>query len=125
MAANEANFLGLMCLSPQSSRSFRLYFLHGRQVPPHRLGGGPLRAAFPALPGLCGAARSRLLLPQPPLLAVLAQFTTKAKAIGADAIILCPQPGGPEQTGAVRPAKVDAVAIKYRLENPPEKQGRP
>ena len=35
--------------------------------------------------------------------------------MGADAIILCPQPGGPEQTGAVRPAKVEAVAIKYRL----------
>ena len=44
---------------------------------------------------------------------VLAQLTNKAKAIGADAIIICSRPG--------QAAKAEAVAIKYRLEKPEEK----
>lgn len=46
---------------------------------------------------------------------VLAQLTNKAKAIGADAIIICRPPA------ADQAAKAEAVAIKYRLEKPEEK----
>jgi hypothetical protein len=53
------------------------------------------------------------------------EFTTKARAIGADAIIICRPPDRPGQAAADRPAKVEAVAIKYRLENPHQQTGRP
>jgi hypothetical protein len=45
----------------------------------------------------------------------LAQLTEKAKAIGADAIIICRPPA------AGQAVKAEAVAIKYRLENPEAK----
>ncbi|MCX5889792.1 MAG: hypothetical protein NTY36_10115 [Deltaproteobacteria bacterium] len=124
MAANDANFLGLTCMSPQSKDLSAYSSFMGVKYPPtdsvEVLSGPPSRPyqAFAVLQG--SASSSPIATP-----GLLAQLTTKAKAMGADAIILCPQPGGPEQTGAVRPAKVEAVVIKYRWENPQEKQGSP
>ncbi len=124
MAANEANFLGLTCMSPQSKDLSAYSSFMGVKYPPtdsvEVLSGPPSRPyqAFAVLQG--PASSSPIATP-----GLLAHLTTKAMAMGADAIILCPQPGGPEQTGAVRPAKVEAVVIKYRWENPQEKQGRP
>lgn len=124
MAANDANFLGLTCLSPQSKDLSAYSSFMGVKYPPtdsvEVLSGPPSRPyqAFAVLQGPASSSPSATP-------GRLAQLTTKAKAMGADAIILCPQPGGPEQTGTVRPAKVEAVAIKYRWESPQEKQARP
>ena len=124
VAANEANYLGLMCMSPQYKDLSAYSSFMGVKYPPtdsvEVLSMPPSRPyqAFAVLQG--PASSSPTATPE-----LLAQLTTKAKAMGADAIILCRQPGGPEQTDAVRPAKMEAVVIKYRWENPQEKQGRP
>ena len=123
-AANEANFLGSMCMSPQYKDLSAYNSFMGVKYPPtdsvEVLSGPPSRPyqAFAVLQG--PASSSPTATPD-----VLAQLTTKAKAMGADAIILCQQPGGPEQKGAVRPAKVEAVVIKYRWENPQEMKKSP
>ena len=121
MAANEANFLGLMCMSPQYKDLSAYSSFMGVKYPPtdsvEVLSEAPSRP-YKAFAVLQGPA-SILPTATPDL---LAQLTAKARAMGADAIILCRQPGGPEQTGAVRPAKVEAVVIKYRWENPQEKK---
>jgi len=122
MAANEANYLGLMCMSPQYLDLSAYSSFMGVRYPPtdsvEVLSGPPSRPyqAFAVLQGPSSPTDTPDLL---------TQLTTKAKALGADAIILCRQPGGSEPTDAVRPAKVEAVVIKYRWENPQEKQGRP
>jgi hypothetical protein len=124
MAANEANFLGLTCMSPQYKDLSAYSSFMGVKYPPTasvEVLSGPPSRPYQAFAVLQGPA-SILPTVTPEL---LSQLTTKAKAMGADAIILCRQQGGPEQTGAVPPAKVEAVVIKYRLENPEERVKRP
>ena len=86
---------GVGMLAVPDRRSCHVYLLHGGQLPAHRLRGRPLRAALPALRQAfavlqCAAATS-------PTPTVLAQFTAKAKAIGANAIILSPAGDGSGQ----------------------------
>jgi hypothetical protein len=108
-AANEANYLGVLCMSPNQVDLSAYTSLMGVKYPPTAsvevLSEPPSRPyqAFAVLQGdSTSADDSQNVSP-----AVLAQLTTKGKAIGADAIILCRTPG----------ARAEAVAIKYRLEN--------
>lgn len=119
-AANEAYYLGVMNQSPQcvDLSAYSIYL--GIKYPPTStvevLSEPPSRPyqAFALLqgPGASDSPASRDVSAT-----VLAQLINKAKAIGADAIIICRYWD--------KPAKVEAVAIKYRLENPEEKPGRP
>ncbi len=116
-AANEANFQGALSVSSRQADLSAYTPLMGIKYPPTTsveiLSGPPARSykAFAVLQ--CS----------PPL--VLSQFTDKAKAIGADAIIICQAPGGSGQTSANQPGKVEALAIKYRLDAPGERTWRP
>ncbi len=127
-AANEANFRGVMCQSPQHQDLSAYTSLMGVKYPPTSsvevLSEPPSRPyqAFARLQ--CSAAAASPASPDVSS-AVLTQLTDKAKAIGADAILICAPPAGPGRQDAVRPAQVEAVAIKYRLENPEEKKRRP
>ena len=124
-AVNQANYLGVMCMSPQNVDLSAYTSFMGVKYPPtdsvEVLSGPPSRPyqAFAVLRG--GAAPATPSQTVPP--ADLARFTAKAKAIGADAIIICHR-GQPGQTAIGPSAQVEAVAIKYRLENPGEKKGR-
>lgn len=117
-AANEANYLGVLCMSPNQVDLSAYASLMGTKYPPTAsvevLSEPPSRPyqAFAVLQGDSAPADTSQGVPQ----AILAQLTTKGKAIGADAIILCRPPGST--------ARAEAVAIKYRLENPVEKTGR-
>ena len=119
-AANEAYYLGIMNQSPQcvDLSAYNIYL--GIKYPPTSrvevLSEPPSRdyQAFAVLegPGASDSPASRAVSSSE-----LAQIIKKAKAIGADAIIIC--------QCCDQPARVEAVAIKYRLENPEEKPGRP
>ena len=115
VAANEANYLGVLCLSPQHVDLSAYTSYMGVKYPPTAavevLSEPPSRPyqAFAVLQSPASQS-SQDVSPT-----VLAQLTNKAKAIGADAIIIC-QPPAADQA-----AKAEAVAIKYRLENPEEK----
>ena len=117
-AASEANYLGVLCLSPQHVDLSAYTSYMGVKYPPTAvvevLSEPPSRPyqAFAVLQSPASQS-SQNVSPT-----VLAQLTAKAKAIGADAIIIC-RPPATDQT-----AKAEAVAIKYRLENP-EKKPRP
>jgi hypothetical protein len=110
-AANEAHYRGVLCQSPQQVDISAYASYMGVKYPPtvrvEVLSEAPSRPyqAFAVLQG-----PSQDVSPT-----VLAQLTDKAKTIGADAIIICRPPA----------AKAEAVAIKYRLENPAENKGRP
>jgi len=117
-AAQEANYVALMCQSPhQADLSGYTPYL-GIKYPPTThvdvLSALPIRPyqAFAVLQS-ANSARSSTSIDNDP--EVLAQLTNKAKAIGADAIVICGSPA----------SKVEAVAIKYRKENPQERQGSP
>jgi hypothetical protein len=120
-AANEANFLGVACLSPQHVDLSAYTPLMGVKYPLTEsvevLSGPPSRPyqAFAVLQANRASASpsSQAIAP-----AVLAQLIAKARTIGADAIIICPPP-------TAEAAKVEAVAIKYRLENSEDKKRRP
>ena len=107
-AANEANFLGVQCMSPSRVDLSAYTSLMGVKYPPTTrvevLSEPPSRPyqAFAVLQGDSASTDTS----QNGASAVLAQLTAKGKAIGADAIILC-RPQG---------ARAEAVAIKYRLE---------
>lgn len=113
-AANEANYLGVLCLSPQQVDLSAYTSYMGVKYPPTTtvdvLSEPPSRP-YQAFAVLQGGAASQGASPT-----MLAQLTTKAKAIGADAIIICRPPA------ADQAAKAEAVAIKYRLEDPAEKK---
>jgi hypothetical protein len=119
-AATEANYLGVLHQSPQcvDLSAYTIYL--GVKYPPTSkvevLWEPPSRPyqAFAVLqgPGASNSPASRAVSST-----LLAQFINKAKAIGADAIIIC--------RFADQPAKVEALAIRYRRENPEEKPGRP
>ena len=110
-AAKEANFLGVECMSPQHVDLSAYTSLMGVKYPPTAavevLSEPPSRPyqAFAVLQSPA-AQSSQNVSPT-----ILAQLTNKAKAIGADAIIICRAPA----------AKAEAVAIKYRLEDPEAK----
>jgi len=124
-AAQEANLQGMTCLTPQNYVDLSAYApFMGVKYPPtdsvEILSGPPSRPyqAFAVLQ--CPAASPA---PGTPAAEVLAQFTAKAKDIGADALIICPSQDDSPRDNADGPQKVEAVAIKYRLENPKEKKG--
>jgi hypothetical protein len=110
-AANEANYLGVVCLSPQHVDLSAYTSYMGVKYPPTtavEVLSGPPSRPYQAFAVLQSPASQSSQDVSP---AVLAQLTNKAKAIGADAIIICRPPA----------AKAEAVAIKYRLEKPEEK----
>lgn len=110
-AANEANYLGVLCLSPgQVDLSAYTSYL-GVKYPPTaavEVLSEPPSRPYQAFAVLQSPASQSSPDVSP---TVLAQLTDKAKAIGADAIIIC------RPATAAPPAKAEAVAIKYRLEN--------
>ncbi len=114
-AANEANYLGLLCLSPEHVDLSAYASYMGVKYPPTtavEVLTEPPRRPYQAFAVLqCPASQSS---PKDST-DVTAKLTNKAKSIGADAIILCTPPS------AGQAAKAQAVAIKYRLENPEEK----
>jgi uncharacterized lipoprotein YddW (UPF0748 family) len=115
-AANEAKFRGVWCQSPERIDLSAYTPYMGVKYPPTTsvevLSAPPSRPyqCFAVLEGArAAAARPGTVAPE-----ALAQFTAKAKDIGADAIILR---FPPEAVGAHRSARMEALAIKYRLEN--------
>jgi len=117
-AANEANYLGVLCLSPHQADLSAYTSYLGVQYPPTssvEVLSEPPSRPYQAFAVLQGATSTGSSASKGDASMVLAQLTTKAKAIGADAIILCRPPDGDQG------AKAEAVAIKYRLENPREK----
>lgn len=113
-AANEANYLGVLCQSPQKVDLSAYTPYMGVKYPPTarvEVLSEPPSRPFQAFAVLQGPSQD--VSPT-----VLAQLTSKAKNIGADAIIICRPPAA----GSV--SKAEAVAIKYRLE-PEERKGRP
>jgi hypothetical protein len=119
-AGNEAVFRGLRC-APAGQVDLSAYAAFmGVKYPPtdsvEVLSQPPSRPyqTFAVLQYTESSAPSASGNPRP---GVLAQFIAKAKAIGADAIIMRQTPDCP--TG------VEAVAIKYRLEVPGGKKGSP
>ncbi len=110
-AANEANYLGVACMSAQSVDLSAYTTYMGVKYPPtvkvEVLSEPPSRPyqAFAVLQRP-GSQSSSDVSPS-----ALAQLTNKARAIGADAIIVCKAPT----------SNAEVVAIKYRLENPEER----
>jgi hypothetical protein len=123
-AGREANFRGVMCLSPHQEDLSAYDSFADVKYPPTTsvdvLSGPPSRP-YQAFARLQGPASSSGTVPPE----ALAQLTAKARAIGADAIILRQQPADSSPADARRPARVEAVAIKYRWENPEEEARRP
>jgi hypothetical protein len=120
VAANEANFLGVQCMSPKSVDLSGYTHLMGVKYPPTQtvdvLNSPPARPyqAFAVLASPSASERYDANL--------LESLKNKAKAIGADAIILC---GPADRQGIARrheSGKIEAVAVKYRLE---ELESRP
>jgi hypothetical protein len=110
-AANEANYLGVGSLSPQHVDLSAYTSLMGVKYPPTAavevLSEPPSRPyqAFAVLQSPASQSSQNVSPTE------LAQLTNKAKSIGADAIIICRAPA----------TKAEAVAIKYRLEDPEAK----
>jgi hypothetical protein len=121
-AANEANYRGVWCQSPQHIDLSAYTPYMGVKYPPTDsvdiLSGPPSRPyqCFAVLEGAAASSSPGTVAPE-----VLGQFIAKAKAIGADALILPPPLGTSEPPGAGRPTRMEGLAIKYRLENPREK----
>jgi hypothetical protein len=115
-AANEAKFRGMWCQSAEHIDLSAYTPYMGVKYPPTDsvavLSAPPSRPyqCFAVLEGAAASAGPGTITPE-----ALAQFTARAKAIGADAIILR---FPPETTAAGRPGRLEALAIKYRLENP-------
>ena len=107
-AANEANFLGVGCMSTQHVDLSAYTSLMGTKYPPTaavEILSEPPSRSYQAFAVLQSPASQSSQDVSP---TVLNQLTDKAKSIGADAIIICRAPA----------AKAEAVAIKYRLDNP-------
>jgi hypothetical protein len=125
-AANEANFQGVYCQSPQHVDLSAYSPYLGIKYPPtdrvDLLSAPPSRPyqCFAVLEGAAAASNSGTIPPE-----VLAQFIAKAKAIGADALILPPSQGNSEGDAGRSQRRLEAAAIKYRLEITPEKKRSP
>jgi hypothetical protein len=108
-AANEANYLGVGSMSTQHVDLSAYTSLMGVKYPPTAavevLSEPPSRPyqAFAVLQSPACQSSQNVSPTE------LAQLTNKAKSIGADAIIICRAPA------------TEAVAIKYRLEDPEAK----
>jgi hypothetical protein len=119
-AANEAYYRGLLQQFPQCVDLSPYTIYLGIKFPPTttvEVLSEPPSRSYQAFAVLQGPGASDSPASWPVSSTVLAQFINKAKAIGADAIIIC--------RGGYQPASVEAVAIKYRLETPEEKGGCP
>lgn len=113
VAGQEADVLGAICLSPGSADLSAYTHLTGVQYPP-TLKVDVLKQP-PALPyksfAVLECASGSDSTPD----AVMAGLQSKARGIGADAIIIC-QPGlNPGLPGLPPSAKMQAVAIKYKI----------
>jgi hypothetical protein len=117
VTAQEANYLGVLCMSPRQMDLSSYSHLMGIKYPPTHsvevLNSPPSRPyqAFAVLESPVPYA-SETYDP-----ALLEDFKNKARAIGADAIILFP-PKVEILPRRQNSAKMEAVAVKYRLENP-------
>ncbi|MGA9754522.1 MAG: hypothetical protein WBV23_05200 [Desulfobaccales bacterium] len=112
MAGHEADMLGALCLSPGSADLSAYAHLAGVQYPP-TLKVDVLKQP-PAVPyksfAVLECASGANATPD----AVMAGLQSKAREIGADAIIIC-QPGlNPGLPGLAPSANTQAVAIKYK-----------
>jgi len=113
LAANEANFLCLKERPPQGGPDLSAYsHLMDMKYPPTT--SVEVLTAPPAKPYQVFAV---LAGPKPTELQAgdsgsMAGFITQAKAIGADAVMFCPEAGG-----AASGAK-EVLAIKYKVEKP-------
>jgi hypothetical protein len=112
-AANEANYLGVLHQSPKhvDLSAYTIYL--GVKYPPTttvEVLSEPPSRSYQAFAVLQGSDASDSPASRAVSSAMMAQLINKAKAIGADAIIVC--------RCCDQPAKVEAVAIRYRLENP-------
>ena len=126
LAAHEANFLGVQCFSTKNLDLSGYSHLIGVKYPPTQsvdiLNGPPSRPyqAFAVLEAQDPYSSSETYDAK-----VLAGFTSKAKAIGADAIIICGASGQAAPPLLQKSSKLAAVAVKYRLETGPELGKRP
>jgi hypothetical protein len=125
-AANEANYLGVMRLSPNQVDLSGYTHLMGIQYPPTQkvdvLNSPPSRRyqAFAVLESSVPDAAEAY---DPGLLEAL---KNKARAIGADAIILRhPADHLALRSGLQKASTVEAVAIKYRLNDLEDQNKRP
>jgi hypothetical protein len=117
ITAQEANYLGVLCMSPKQMDLTAYSHLMGVKYPPTT--SVEVLDSPPSRPYLAFAV---LESPVPYISetyapALLEDFKNKARAIGADAIILCP-PKVEVLPRRQRSAKMEAVAVKYRLEEP-------
>jgi hypothetical protein len=125
VAANEANLLGVQCLSPNQVDLSGYTHLMGVKYPPTQevdILDRPPSRPYQAFAVLESSAPYPSGTYDPGL---LAGFKDKARAIGADAIILC-HPGGREGLpGLGRSSKIEALAVRYRLENAADRSKNP
>lgn len=126
MAANEANYLGVMSMSPNQVDLSGYTHLMGIKYPPTQkvdvLSSPPSRRyqAFAVLESSIPYA-SETYDP-----ALLEGLKNKARAIGADAIILChPADRLALMSGLEKSSKIVALAVKYRLEDLEDQNKRP
>ena len=126
VAANEANYLGVMSMSPNQVDLSGYTHLMGIQYPPTQkvdvLSSPPSRRyqAFAVLESSIPFAAETY---DPGLLEGL---KNKARAIGADGIILChPTDRLVLMSGLEKSSKIVALAIKYRLDDLEDQNKRP
>lgn len=126
VAANEANYLGVMSMSPNQVDLSGYTHLMGIQYPPTQkvdvLSSPPSRRyqAFAVLESSIPFAAETY---DP---ALLEGLKNKARAIGADAIILChPTDRLALMSGLEKSSKIVALAIKYRLDDLEDQNKRP
>jgi hypothetical protein len=125
-AANEANYLGVMSMSPNQVDLSGYTQLMGVQYPPTQkvdvLSSPPSRwyQAFAVLESSVPDTAETYDA------GLLEALKNKARAIGADAIILChPADRLTLMPGLQKASTVAAVAIKYRLEDREDQNKRP
>jgi hypothetical protein len=113
VSGQEADFLGALCLSSKGLDLSAYSHLAGVRYPPTTkvevLYGRPSRP-FQSFAVLECESNSHFQSPE-----VMAGFRKKAREIGADAIIMCRPGSGRVLPGMPPSAKMQAVAIKYKL----------
>jgi len=125
VAANEANYLGVQCLSPNQVDLSGYTHLMGVKYPPTQevdvLSRPPSRP-YQAFAVLEGSAPNTSETYEPSL---LEGFKDKARAIGADALIFSRPADRRGLPGLSNSSKIEAVAVKYRMEEPKGRPKRP
>jgi hypothetical protein len=113
VAANETNYLGTINLSPGAVDLSAYSHLAGVKYPPTYT--VEVLSQPPTRPYKSFAVLEYDSPANPNTGAVIEGFREKAKEIGADAIVIC-QPGSNQGLAGLAPsAKMQAVAIKYKL----------